>query len=167
MNDNDRNEMVSSGASSAPRRASPGFWIGLFVVLGATGYIVTSSMANTVHYYEVDEVTAESASLVGTTMRLRGVVVEGSHQIRQGSLDEHVFLLTAGDEQMTVLFAGALPDQFRDGASVIATGALTDAETFQADSMTAQCPSRYENEPPTTGGGYQERAATPEGAESQ
>ena len=48
-----------------------------------------------------------------------------------------------------MLFAGAVPDQFQVGASVIATGVLRDRETFDADTLTAQCPSRYEDEAPT------------------
>lgn len=139
------------GTSAA--KAGPGlvFWIGLVVVIGATGYILTSSMASTVHYYEVNE-AKNNAELIGELIRLRGTVVDGSHRIKEGTVDEHIFVLTAGQAQTTVTFKGAVPDQFRDGASVIASGVLLDSETFQADSMTAQCPSRYENEAPTAGG---------------
>jgi cytochrome c-type biogenesis protein CcmE len=133
------------------RAASPGFWIGLVVVLFAVTYIVTSAMGSTVHYYEVDEVDGRS-EFVGTTMRLRGIVLAGSHRIREGTLDEHIFILSAGQSTMTVLFAGAIPDQFQDGASVIATGVLRDMDTFDADTITAQCPSRYEEEAPTASG---------------
>lgn len=141
---------TQSAITQAPtaQKASTGFWVGLLVVLGATGYIVTSSMANTVHYYDVHEAKAEPA-LVGQTIRLRGIVVDGSHQIRQGTLDEHIFILTAEQETITVLFKGALPDQFEDGASVIATGVLRDVDTFDAEALTAQCPSRYEADAPT------------------
>lgn len=131
-----------------------GFWVGLLIVLVATGYIVTSSMAESVHYYDVNEAIDDSA-LLGETMRLRGVVVEGSHYIRETSLDEHVFELTTEGEQIRVYFTGAVPDQFRDGANVIALGTLESSDSFIAESLTAQCPSRYEGEAPTSGGEYE------------
>ena len=105
-------------------------------------------MANTVHYYEVNQAVADS-SLIGETIRLRGTVVDGSHLIREGTVDQHVFILTAEEATITVTFQGAVPDQFQDGASVIAVGELTDQTTFEAASLTAQCPSRYEGEAPT------------------
>jgi cytochrome c-type biogenesis protein CcmE len=132
----------------SPTRAGLRFWIGLVVILLATGYIVTSSMANTTHYRDVHEV-AGTTELLGEQMRLRGTVVDGSHRLREGTLDQHLFVLASEQSTMTVTFTGALPDQFEDGASVIATGELLDGTTFAADSLTAQCPSRYENEAPT------------------
>ncbi|MCA9562346.1 MAG: cytochrome c maturation protein CcmE [Myxococcales bacterium] len=128
-------------------RATWRLWIGSAIVIGVLAYIVTSSMSNTVHYFDVHEARANPA-LVGETIRLRGTVVPGSHMVRHGELDEHLFILTAGDETVTVQFSGALPDQFQDRASIIATGELEDRNTFRAESLTAQCPSRYEAEPP-------------------
>ncbi len=140
---------MSTETAGTPRdSAGPRFWIGILIVLAATGYIVTSSMANTVHYREVPEVLG-NLELVGETMRLRGTVVDDSHRIREGTLDEHIFLLIGEQSTITVMFQGAVPDQFQDGASVVATGELSDGETFVAESLTAQCPSRYENEAPT------------------
>jgi cytochrome c-type biogenesis protein CcmE len=135
-------------AAPATEGVSWKFWVGLVVLMGATGYIVTSSMGSTVHYYDVHQVVGND-ELVGGTMRLRGLVVDGSHRVREGTLDEHLFLLGLEQQTVTVLFKGALPDQFQDGASVIATGVLVDGQTFEADAITAQCPSRYENEAPT------------------
>lgn len=140
------------------------FLVGIAVVLLATGYVVTSAMGSTVHYYDVDQAVSNPA-LVGESMRLRGEVVSGSHRVRAGTLDEHLFILSLNQQQVTVMYTGALPDQFRDGASVIATGELVDGETFEADSITAQCPSRYEGEAPTAAaepmGGLPERSAAP------
>jgi cytochrome c-type biogenesis protein CcmE len=141
-------DVITESKAQSEGRVSWGFWIGLIVLLGATGYVVTSSMSNTVHYYDVDQVVGQD-ELVGDTMRLRGLVVDDSHRVRQGSLDEHVFLLAHNQRAMTVLFKGALPDQFQDRASVVATGVMTAPDTFEAESLTAQCPSRYENAAPT------------------
>ena len=138
-------------SSEREGRISLGFWVGLVVILGTTGYIVSSSMANTVHYHEVHQVT-DDADLVGKTMRLRGKVVEHSHRVRTGTLDEHIFLMSSEQETITVLYTGALPDQFQGGADVIVVGSLASADTFEAESVTAQCPSRYEGEAPTAGG---------------
>ena len=152
---------LSGPASNTPEERQParfslGFLVGLVVVVAVTGYIITSSMGSTVHYHEVSEVAAEP-DLIGSTMRLRGAVVDGSHRVRTGTLDEHLFLLASEGSTITVLYQGAVPDQFEDGADVIATGVLVDAETFEADSLTTQCPSRYEAETPTSGDGVNTR----------
>lgn len=148
MSEKELVNLEQSFEDSPKRHGSIGFWIGIVVVLGAVGFIVLSSMANTVHYYEVNQAVADS-SLIGETIRLRGTVVDGSHLIREGTVDQHVFILTAEEATITVTFQGAVPDQFQDGASVIAVGELTDQTTFEAASLTAQCPSRYEGEAPT------------------
>lgn len=139
---------LPDSTSRSAERPSWAFWIGLAVLLVATGYVITSSMKNTVHYYDVDQVVGDETK-VGQAMRLRGLVVDGSHRVREGTLDEHLFLLGLNQRAMTVLFEGALPDQFQDRANVIATGVMTSPDTFEAESLTAQCPSRYENAAPT------------------
>ena len=146
-----REPTIDAPTGGEPGRLSVGFVLGLVVVVAVTGYIITSSMRSTVHYHEVSEVAADSA-LIGSTMRMRGTVVAGSHRIREGTLDDHVFLLTSKGSTITVLYQGAVPDQFEGGADVIATGVLLDSQTFEADSLTTQCPSRYEAEAPTSVG---------------
>ena len=39
--------------------------------------------------------------------------------------------------------------EFSAGTGVIATGVLREEGVFEADSLSTQCPSRYENEAPT------------------
>jgi cytochrome c-type biogenesis protein CcmE len=124
------------------------FWVGIIVAAAAVFYVVTSAMGSTTHAYDVDQAVTDP-TLVGENMRIRGFVVEGSHLVRQGTLDDHVFLLSLKEETITVRYRGALPDQFQDGARVLATGQLTDSDTFQAEVITAQCPSRYDNAAPT------------------
>jgi cytochrome c-type biogenesis protein CcmE len=146
-------------AKRSPVVAEPGgrgalvswkFWIGLLIIMGAAGFIVTSSMSNAVHFYNVDEAVGRS-DLLGQPVRIRGTLVDGSHRVREGTLDEHIFILMSEQETVTVTYTGPLPDNFKDGASVIANGRMVSGDYLEADSITAQCPSRYENQGPTEG----------------
>ena len=73
--------------------------------------------------------------------RLGGVVCEGSVQRRKGTLDIG-FAVTDRVRQVPVHYHGILPDMFREGTSIIATGHLKGG-TFQADEVLAKHDEAY------------------------
>ncbi|MBN1946160.1 MAG: cytochrome c maturation protein CcmE [Bradymonadales bacterium] len=123
--------------------------LGLVVILGAALYIVTSSLSHAVYYYEVDEVVGQTQHL-GERMRVRGEVVDQSHRLRRGSLDEHLFLLRQDGATLTVVYQGVLPERFGPGVGLVATGVLVEGDLLQADQLSTQCPSRYQSLAPTS-----------------
>ena len=80
-------------------------------------------------------------------VRVRGKVEEGSIVQRAGSA-EVTFHLIDGGETLTVRYSskehGPLPDTFTDGANAIVTGSLDSTGVFQAHTLQAKCPSKYE-----------------------
>jgi cytochrome c-type biogenesis protein CcmE len=131
--------------------------IGIALVAAALGYLVyAGTKDNLVYYYEVDEVQAAAAK-TGGKIRISGDVVEGSivrddearairFSIRRSTMGQAV-----GDEAVAptgasipVAYAGTVPDIFREGIQVVVEGRMREDGTFEAETLLAKCPSKYQ-----------------------
>lgn len=77
-----------------------------------------------------------------TRFRLGGMVAKGSFERAPGSMEAR-FLVNDGDALMPVVYTGILPDLFREGQSVIATGRMRADGTFVADEVLAKHDETY------------------------
>ena len=50
---------------------------------------------------------------------------------------------TDGEETITVVYQGVVPDAFTEGNDVVIEGYLDSAGIFQAHTLQTKCPSRY------------------------
>ncbi|WP_374011790.1 cytochrome c maturation protein CcmE [Pseudoxanthomonas koreensis] len=73
--------------------------------------------------------------------RLGGMVEKESFRRTSGSLESH-FRVTDGDAQLPVVYTGILPDLFREGQAVVATGRM-DGGTFVAENVLAKHDETY------------------------
>ncbi len=78
----------------------------------------------------------------GRTLRVGGLVVPGSVTREPGNLTVR-FDLTDNRESLTVTYAGILPDLFREGQGIVATGSLNPAGTLVADEVLAKHDENY------------------------
>ena len=76
------------------------------------------------------------------TLRVGGLVVPGSVKRESGSLTVQ-FDLSDHRESLTVSYTGILPDLFREGQGIVATGTLTPAGTFVAEEVLAKHDENY------------------------
>lgn len=76
------------------------------------------------------------------TLRVGGLVVPGSVMRERGSLTVQ-FDLTDNRESLTVRYTGILPDLFREGQGIVATGALGPGGTFVAEEVLAKHDEKY------------------------
>jgi cytochrome c-type biogenesis protein CcmE len=74
--------------------------------------------------------------------RIGGLVVDGSVQRDQGSMDLR-FRVTDNKCELPVSYAGVLPDLFREGQGVVAHGRLGDEGVFVADKILAKHDENY------------------------
>ena len=81
-------------------------------VAAATGLVIAAMGENMLYFYSPSQITAGEAPS-GPSIRVGGLVVEGSVQRGQGT--EVSFSLTDGAETVDVSYAGILPDLFREG----------------------------------------------------
>ena len=74
--------------------------------------------------------------------RMGGMVVNGSVS-RPGDGLTVQFDLTDNEKQVTVRYAGILPDLFREGQGIIANGKLNDSGEFVAEEVLAKHDENY------------------------
>lgn len=79
---------------------------------------------------------------VGQRLRIGGMVVPGSVKRDQESLAVSFDLVDTGPT-VTVTYTGILPDLFREGQGIVATGVLTGASSIKAQEVLAKHDEEY------------------------
>ena len=95
---------------------------------------------NMLYFFSPSQVSAGEAP-VGQELRLGGMVVKGS--VVRGEGLAIAFDLTDHAKSITVNFDGALPDLFREGQGIVATGKLDANGRFQASQVLAKHDENY------------------------
>ncbi|HMM56157.1 MAG TPA: cytochrome c maturation protein CcmE [Rudaea sp.] len=106
----------------------------------AAGLTVLALSRNMSYLFSPSEVLAGKAP-DGASFRLGGVVLEHSIKRAPGSLTVD-FIVTDRFREMPVQYTGVLPDLFREGQSIIATGQMQDGH-FSAREVLAKHDETY------------------------
>ena len=115
--------------------------LALVAVAGvATALIAMALQRNVAYLYTPAEVLRGDAG-DHARFRLGGMVEKDSFQRASGSMDSH-FRVTDGDAQLAVVYTGILPDLFREGQAVVATGSMRDG-VFVAENVLAKHDETY------------------------
>jgi cytochrome c-type biogenesis protein CcmE len=114
------------------------------IVLGvgaAVAFALTAFQENLLYFYTPSDVSAGKAP-TDKAFRLGGMVPEGSFKRPPGSL-EATFVLTDFASNVTVRYAGVLPDLFREGQGVVTRGRLGTDGVFVAEEVLAKHDENY------------------------
>jgi cytochrome c-type biogenesis protein CcmE len=130
------------------------------VILGAValGVFVTSSSGK--NFYTVDQFLDLERN-PNRAVKIRGLVVDDSLRETGTTIDFEVRdPESAGTRSLPVHFdtlraQGQRPDTLMPRAEVVIEGHLDDGGTFQANTILAKCPSKYEDEDPAEHTGYE------------
>ena len=120
------------------------------LVAGAVAWLVfAATRENLTYYYEIDELKAATAKTDGK-LRLSGDVVAGSI-VREDASRGIRFAIRgtgtpAGSPEIPVVYQGTVPDIFRPDIQVVVEGRMDESGTFQAETLLAKCPSKYQAE---------------------
>jgi cytochrome c-type biogenesis protein CcmE len=76
--------------------------------------------------------------------RINGKVVTGSIERLAGGQDV-AFRMSDGTSALAVRYHGIVPDTFVDGADVVVEGRFAPDRVFEAHTLLAKCPSKYES----------------------
>ena len=114
--------------------------LALLVAGAATALIAMALQRNVAYLYTPAEVLRGDAG-DHARFRLGGMVEKDSFQRASGSMDSH-FRVTDGDAQLAVVYTGILPDLFREGQAVVATGSMRDG-VFVAENVLAKHDETY------------------------
>ena len=119
------------------------FVIAALIVVAAVGALIYIGVrGSSVYYMTLAELRAQADTAYGDKIRLGATVVDGS--IQSGADGVTRFVVTDGTNTLPVSYRGSLPDTFENGADVVLQGRLTPSGTFEASSLLAKCPSKYE-----------------------
>lgn len=136
----------SSGGK--PKR-SIGLLVGLLVmVAGLLGLVLLTGGDATIYSVGVDQLIKEPARYSQRNVRVKGMLVKGTLSRREEPC-EYRFKLQEKDAVLAVEFPQCVvPDTFRDmpgmDVEVTAEGKMAANGAFQASSIMAKCPSKYE-----------------------
>ena len=124
------------------RRRQRMIFVGLVVagVAAATGLVIAAMGENMLYFYSPAQVRAGEAPS-GPGIRVGGMVVEGS--VQRGDGTEVSFTLSDGAATVDVIYAGILPDLFREGQGIVASGVLDTEHTLRADEVLAKHDENY------------------------
>jgi cytochrome c-type biogenesis protein CcmE len=79
----------------------------------------------------------------GRTLRLGGLVEQGTVQRTTGGKPTATFQVTDGTHSVKVTYSGILPDLFREGQGVVTMGTLLPNGTFRASEVLAKHDETY------------------------
>lgn len=126
-----------------PRRRQRLVLVGLMLCAAgaAVAFGLNAFRSNIMLFHSPSDVLAGGVES-GRSFRIGGMVVEGS--VQRGADDLAVrFEVTDTAEAVPVRFAGILPDLFREGQGIVATGKLGPDGTFVADEVLAKHDENY------------------------
>ena len=112
------------------------------LVLGvgiATAFTLTAFRKNLMNFYTPGDL--ETGAVVGERLRLGGLVQSGS--LKRGDGLRVDFIMADCTQSVPVRYEGILPDLFREGQGVVATGSLDAAKVFIADEILAKHDENY------------------------
>ncbi len=109
----------------------------------SAGLILEALEENINHFYSPTAVLAGEAENA-RSFRLGGLVVDGSFKRSPGDLKAE-FLVTDNQSMIRVQYTGVLPDLFKEGQGMVATGRLSKQEAglFIADDVLAKHDENY------------------------
>ena len=119
-------------------------WMVSLIVAGAavaTALTLAALNQNLQHFFSPSDVRAGMAPK-DHTFRLGGIVEEGSVRRASDSLKVE-FTITDRFQTMPVHYEGILPDLFREGQSVVTTGAMRPDGSFGAREVLAKHDENY------------------------
>ena len=135
-----------TNSTEIEQRGSARLVIGLLIFVSVFYLMVNSMMDGGAYFLTVDEVQAAQQKgqlRQGRKVRIKGIVAHGTHQNTPGS-SEHRFTVQGEQHKVKVYFKGAIPDVFKEGGEVVATGRFDKNNLLTATEVTAKCPSKYE-----------------------
>jgi cytochrome c-type biogenesis protein CcmE len=116
--------------------------LGVVATMGFLLAVALRQPGTLVYYLTVEEFRASGATH-GDHFRVNGKVKQGTIERLPTGQDVR-FVMTDGHASLPVAYHGIVPDTFVDGADVVVEGALLPSDTFEASTLHAKCPSKYE-----------------------
>ncbi|GAC1359773.1 MAG: cytochrome c maturation protein CcmE [Ktedonobacteraceae bacterium] len=129
------------------RRIPLSFLLAGIAILGAIVYLIfINTQASAVYYMTVTELHG-CTTCTTQSVRVAGVVQADS--IVRDDANQHIsFVINDGKAVLPVIYSGIVPDIFRAGIQVVVEGKYSGQGAFQAQTLLAKCPSKFQSATP-------------------
>jgi cytochrome c-type biogenesis protein CcmE len=114
---------------------------GMVTLGGAAALVLSAFNDNLVFFYSPTDLKTKSVPLE-RQLRIGGLVEE--HSVTREANGRTIdFRVTDGNNTVSVVYTGSLPDLFREGQGVVAEGTLRRDGVFQASNVLAKHDEKY------------------------
>ena len=117
----------------------------ILAILAGVGIAVAlalSALQENINLFYTPTQIADGEAPQGARIRAGGMVVEGSVERSTDSLDVR-FDVSDGAKAVTIAYSGILPDLFREGQGIVATGTLLAGNVIEAHEVLAKHDEEY------------------------
>ena len=127
------------------RRLPRSFIVGGLVILAAVIYLVYANTQATAAYYMTVSELRHCTNCIAQSVRVAGIVQKGS-VIRNDAQQQISFSIAdgSGSQPLSVIYSGVVPDIFAPGIQVVVEGHYRGQGQFQAQTLLAKCPSKFQ-----------------------
>lgn len=139
---------VPAAPAAKPKRSL--VLLGSLLVMGGAilTLVFTSFEGSAIYSRKVDQLLVDREKLAGRNVLVEGTLKRGT-LVRRDDPCEYRFTIKGGSQELAVRYPRCtVPDTFRDvpgmDTMVTAQGSLDPAGHFEATSIIAKCPSKYE-----------------------
>lgn len=123
----------------------PRYFIGFLVILAGLVYMGSTVFKSSLQYYvTVDEFLTAPEKYHDKTLKVAGRVKDGSIRKLLNETSMLEFVIADAGGELPVRYRGLVPDTFKAGGDVVATGRMGSDGLFQANHILAKCASKYE-----------------------
>ena len=120
------------------------FLVGALTIAAAgLGFVAFGNIGeNLVYYWDPSQLVAAGDKSYGATIRLGGVVKEGTMNWNPDA-SELEFVVSDGTEEVQVHCTSAPPQMFREGIGVVVEGTMTKADVFESNRLMVKHSNEY------------------------
>lgn len=123
---------------------------GAVLAMAVAYLMMTAFQSTSVYYITVSELLGRGEAAYAQSVRLSGHVVPGSIEKVDGGLGVRFTIYDESGRVPVVYRSGPVPDIFGDDVQVVVEGKLAGDGTFNATTLLAKCPSKFESTEQTT-----------------
>jgi cytochrome c-type biogenesis protein CcmE len=137
---------VSAPGARRRRRMRWSFVVAGVAVAAAVAYLIfTNTTADAAYYLTIKQARA-CGECSGRVVRIAGQVAP---DIQRNDATQVIhFTLRDSTSTLPVVYSGVVPDIFRPGVTVVVEGKLASSGQFQAQTLLAKCPSKFQSATP-------------------
>ncbi len=129
------------------KRFPLGFVLAGIAILGAVMYLVFANTQSSAVYYMTVPELKHCTICTTQAVRVAGYVQANTiaHDEQKGTIS---FVIEDSHQVLPVTYSGVVPDIFRAGVQVVVEGYYSGKGAFQAQTLLAKCPSKFQSATP-------------------